>query len=310
MATVTLYPANGQDCVWVTTLIAPQEFHYGIFGSVYYSDGVVTGRECGVRFAALPIPKGSVINSARIDFISSAVKTDAVTIRIKAEAADDSLTFRVSGTDATNFSAFNSRPRTTAYYDWAAPSFGADGTPVSLPESNVLVSLLQEVISRSGWKQGNALSLFFYGLTGGVAFSGRSFHGYETSNYEIYAPHLYIDYTPPGINYGIKVSRDGYSALTLADSPTNIKKFAMISNLNMLKVKTTAKVTLGAETTTIPHGLGYKPICWVFQNDGGSVTPVYYNTSGTYFYVDNTNLVIRNVTGTRDFVYYIFYDPV
>ena len=114
-------------------------------------------------------------------------------------------------------------------------------------------------------------------------------------------------------NYGIKVTRDGYDATLVPNTATNIKKFALASNVPLLKIKTSARVSINNNSTeTIAHGLGYIPIVWVFMKDGSSnLVPVYHETNITYSYVDATNLVINNDDGaTRDFYYYIFYDAL
>ena len=115
------------------------------------------------------------------------------------------------------------------------------------------------------------------------------------------------------MDYGIKVSRDGYDVKTVPSTAANIKKFCLLSGIPLLKIKTATKISLAnSASTNIAHGLAYKPICWVFMKDGSNdLIPIYYNTSSTYAYVDATYLTIRNSDGaTRDFYYYIFHDPV
>jgi len=121
-------------------------------------------------------------------------------------------------------------------------------------------------------------------------------------------------------DYGIKVSKTGEDVKTIPNSVTNIKKFSLLSStgvagagFSLLKVSASAKVTIAHTVTeTTAHGLGYTPIVWVFMKNGSSnLVPVYDDTSSTYMYVDATNLVIYNGDGaSRDFYYYIFYDPI
>ena len=116
--------------------------------------------------------------------------------------------------------------------------------------------------------------------------------------------------------HGLKIAIPGEDARTIPNSAANIKKFSLLShtaNFSLLKVKSSRKISIANNTEeTIPHGLSYTPIVWVFMQDGSSnLVPVYDNTSSTYMYVDATNLVIRNLDGaTRDFFYYIFYDAI
>jgi len=115
-------------------------------------------------------------------------------------------------------------------------------------------------------------------------------------------------------DYGIKVTLDGYDASTTnPTSASEIKKFSLVTDIALIKIKQSATVSIanGADET-IAHGLSYTPIVWVFMQNGSSnLVPVYDDTSGTYMYVDGTNLVIHNADGaTRSFYYYIFYDAV
>jgi len=121
-------------------------------------------------------------------------------------------------------------------------------------------------------------------------------------------------------DYGIKVTKPGEDISVKPTSYTNIKKFSLISSVDvagagfsLLKVKSAVRVSIADNTIeTIAHGLSYTPIVWVFMKNGSSrLVPVYNNTTGTYMYVDATNLVIGNSDGaTRDFYYYIFYDEI
>lgn len=114
-------------------------------------------------------------------------------------------------------------------------------------------------------------------------------------------------------NYGIKVTLDGYDISTIPNTAANIKKFAMLSGVNLLKIRTMARVAItNNNSTEITHSLGYIPIAWVFMaNSSGNLVPVYDNISGTNMYVTSSLLRIYNLDGaTRNFYYYIFYDSL
>ena len=114
----------------------------------------------------------------------------------------------------------------------------------------------------------------------------------------------------------IKIALPGEDATIAPNTPENIKKFSLLSetpNFSLIKVKSSLRVNIAnGATETIPHSLDYTPIVWVFlKNGSNNLVPVYDNTSGTYMYVDGTNLIIHNADGaTRDFYYYIFYDQI
>lgn len=114
-------------------------------------------------------------------------------------------------------------------------------------------------------------------------------------------------------DYGIKVMRDGYDVTTGISSPTDIQKFALLSSVNLLKIKQVGKTSIAAAgTTNIAHGLAYKPLFWCFfVNAASKMQPAYHRQEEDgVAYVDSTNLVLNNRGGsTHEFYYYIFYDP-
>ena len=115
-------------------------------------------------------------------------------------------------------------------------------------------------------------------------------------------------------DYGKKITRDNYSVKTIPDSATNIKKFTLLSTVNLLKQKAAARVSIAAGgSTTVAHGLSYKPLFWCFfVDDNGKMAPAYHDQERDgVAYIDSTNLTMSNRGfNTHDFYYYIFYDPV
>lgn len=73
--------------------------------------------------------------------------------------------------------------------------------------------------------------------------------------------------------------------------------------------------TFGSNELTISHGLGYVPFCLAFiEISPGRWRKLFSSDIGTtssYFYINGTNLVLHNGTGsTKNMSYYIFYDNV
>lgn len=70
----------------------------------------------------------------------------------------------------------------------------------------------------------------------------------------------------------------------------------------------------GSSELTIAHGLGYVPFCLAFiEISAGRWRKLFSSDigGGSYFYVNGTNLVLHNGTGsTKNMSYYIFYDNV
>lgn len=114
-------------------------------------------------------------------------------------------------------------------------------------------------------------------------------------------------------DFGMKITRDGYDVNTVPSTATDIKKFSLLSSVNLLKIKTAAKVNIAsAGTQTIAHGLAYKPLFWCFFVDSsGKMAPAYHDQERDgVAYINGTNLILKNNgASAADFYYYIFYDP-
>ena len=117
----------------------------------------------GLRFANLPVPKGSVIVSAKIQFKVDEGSSGASSLTIVGEAADNSLSY-VQGRNAN----ISSRPKTTATVPWSPPTWlapaqpnGGESGPGQLTPD--LKNILQEIVNRPGWQKFNAAAFMFSG---------------------------------------------------------------------------------------------------------------------------------------------------
>lgn len=112
---------------------------------------------------------------------------------------------------------------------------------------------------------------------------------------------------------GIKVALPGYDAFVDPD-PDHFSLFVDNSvDYVLIKVKESATVSV-TTTQNIAHNLGYIPFCLVFVEQTSGVWRKVFsrNVDGAdpYFYVNVTNLVLKNAGGARNFLYYIFYDKI
>jgi len=138
----------------------------------------------GVRFKNIKIPQGATIKSARLEFEVDSTNSSTTDITVKGHNVDNSPTFTSS---SDNISTRLSTEATTASVAWnGLPNLSANYKLVS-PDIKTIV---QEIVNRSGWTSGNAISLLISG-------SG-------TKNVESYdsepaaAPKLYINYVSTG----------------------------------------------------------------------------------------------------------------
>jgi hypothetical protein len=134
------------------------------------------------KFNSVTIPKGSIINSAKLTFKASVTKT-ADTVRTNISCND--IDTAVAPTDKTGHDAM---ARTTAFTAW---DFTTDWTLGSNYDSADFTSAVQEVINRAGWVTGNALMVFIDddGSNSGAERRGESYDT-DTNNCAL----LTIDY--------------------------------------------------------------------------------------------------------------------
>ena len=137
----------------------------------------------GMRWPGLTIPPGATITAAYIQFVSKEAWSVATSLTLKAQAADNAVTF----TTAT--SNVSSRPVTNASAAWApmAWNVGDAGLNQRTPD---LSALVQEVVSRPAWASGNALVIIVSGSGHRTAWASD---GSPTQ-----APLLHVEYTSSG----------------------------------------------------------------------------------------------------------------
>ncbi|MFM1769162.1 MAG: hypothetical protein RJA22_1691 [Verrucomicrobiota bacterium] len=120
-------------------------------------DGAAGDQLVGLRFPDLPIPQGALITNATLQFTADEAQSEATSLQISAEAADDAAPF--AGTAGN----LGGRPRTTLSVPWQPPAWSSAGEAGPAQQTPNLAGLVQEVISRPGWAPGHALALFLRG---------------------------------------------------------------------------------------------------------------------------------------------------
>jgi len=141
----------------------------------YYMSGMV--------FRNMNIPKGTEIVSAHLKIRSyNSQLSDIVYGRIQAEASDDA-----AGIDA--YRSIGTLPNTNASVDWDLDEPWSADTWYTSPD---VASVIQEIINRSGWLEGNSLAIIYSTRKNeGVYRNISSFNRGSD-----YAPILEITYIP------------------------------------------------------------------------------------------------------------------
>ena len=119
------------------------------------TDGT-TVQTVGTRFAGLQVPVGATVTHAWVQFRTDEVSTDAASLTIRSEAADNAPTYQaVSGNVVSR--------AVTGGVSWTPPAWNVVGEQAAAQRTPELAALVQAVVSRPGWAQGNALALQFSG---------------------------------------------------------------------------------------------------------------------------------------------------
>ncbi|HYJ68138.1 MAG TPA: hypothetical protein VEX15_10820 [Nocardioidaceae bacterium] len=123
----------------------------------------------GVRFQNIPVPAGGQIVSAKIQFKTDELGTDATTFRIRGEASDNAAQY-VQGRNGN----ITSRSATTTTVPWSPPGWNLIGEAGLNQQTPELSSMMQEIIDRPGWAKGNAVAFMVDGTNGDLADGRRT----------------------------------------------------------------------------------------------------------------------------------------
>jgi hypothetical protein len=148
-----------------------------------YDSNSTGNQTVGLRFRGITIPKGAVITKSYLKFTTDEVTTAAASLTIKGHDVDNATVF------ATSKKNVSSRTKTTAYVSWvpsAWPAVGASGAAQQTPE---LKTIVQEIVSRTGWASGNSMVFI---ITGTGKRTAESYEGLASG-----AALFYVEYALP-----------------------------------------------------------------------------------------------------------------
>ena len=119
----------------------------------------------GLRFASVPVPAGTTITSASIEFETDELNTESTSLTVRAEAAGDAETFSTAWRNVTD------RATTDASVAWAPEPWQTWSQRHTTPD---LASVVQEIVDRSDWQPYQAMAFV---LTGTGERTARSWDG-------------------------------------------------------------------------------------------------------------------------------------
>lgn len=166
-----------------------------------FDDGTVNDDQyVGIRFQGIIIPQGATITSAYIQFTVDETDSNASNLTIHGEDIDHAAEFVQTNNNISN------RTTTAASVNWTPPAWASTGLAGTDQQTSGLSSIVQEIINRSGWMSGNAISFI---ITGSGERIAESYDGTSSA-----APVLHLAYntTPNGCSPYGDVDNDGVCA--------------------------------------------------------------------------------------------------
>ncbi len=134
----------------------------------------------GVLFNDVVIPPGASIQNAYVQFKADKVNSNLTNLVIQAETSDDAFAFR-------NTENFALRPLTAISVTWQVDPWLFAGEAGPAQQTPDISALIQEIVDRPGWVQGNALALI---ITGDGERAAKAFDSDPGG-----APLLHVEYT-------------------------------------------------------------------------------------------------------------------
>ncbi len=231
----------------------------------------------GLRITNITIPQGATVTGAYLEFVADEAQSGATSLNISAEATGNAATI-----PTTNY-ALTSMTKTSASASWAnIPAWTIGNTYQSADISPVV----QEIINRGDWANGNAMTFIIEGTGRRTA---ESFNGTA-------APKLVVDYEVVANGGQIDVSLCDIAVVTINVDPVNDNPVAIDDNaLTTEDVLFNGDVsTNDSDTEDVNLTVNTTPVSDV---SNGTLT---LNSDGTYSYLPNANFF-----GTDSFTYEI-----
>jgi hypothetical protein len=135
----------------------------------------------GLRFQNIEIPSNAIITNAYIQFTADGTDNGTCTMNFYGDDTDNSEIF------LPQLNSVTSRAKTNASVNWTLLDWNNDNESGTRQQTPNLAPIIQEIISRPGWKNGNAISIL------GNGSGKRNSHSYDGTPSN--AAKLYIDYS-------------------------------------------------------------------------------------------------------------------
>jgi len=169
--------------------------------SITSSDMDIGKYDNAVRFQGVGIPQGATITSAYMEFTSDDNRTGSYSTLIEGIDVDDASTF----TSSQNLSLLS---RTSQDATWSGSDSWSTDDVKATPS---LTAIVQEIVNRSGWAEGNSMGFILNSGTG-----ERNAYSYDTNPAK--GPRFVVTYTSSDVNYVVIIKETnlptGYAMTT------------------------------------------------------------------------------------------------
>lgn len=135
----------------------------------------------GIRFGNIPVPAGAAVTSASLEFETDERNSGAASLVIAGHATNDAATFTSASGN------ISSRPTTSATATWQPTPWQTTNERHTSPD---LAPIINEIVGRPDWDQGNALALI---ISGTGERTAESWNGERSA-----APRLHLTWTIGG----------------------------------------------------------------------------------------------------------------
>ena len=166
---------------------------YLTYDKVYLTPAYING----LRFSDLDIPQGATITNATITFTASDYNSGNINFVFKVEDTDNSTPFTSTNYDLSNRTTLVTTVSWLNVPDW---------TQCQTYTTPDLSSLIQEIVNRPGWAEGNAINLLIDTYTDDNVYRKRQAKSFDHWEGSDYAPVLTVTYS--GGNYDLITAID------------------------------------------------------------------------------------------------------
>lgn len=239
----------------------------------------------GLRFVNMNIPQGAVISNAYIQFTCDEVSSGACNLTISGEDVDNSVAFTTADFNVSG------RTKTTAQVNWIPAAWSTVNESGINQRTPDISTVIQEIVSRSGYVSTSAISLIINGTGSRIA---DSYNGSPSQ-----AAVLHVTYNLPLENQPPLVSITSPANGTILTAPATINLSSAASDTDGTITK--VEYFNGATLIGTGTGSGYA-LTWSNVSAGNySITAKATDNEGALTVSSAVNVVV-NASNQMPFV--------